>query len=342
MANKEDDIDGIAVEDAEDDTAAKAESIGKDLGVEGSDGKEVIPDYDVQEAPDDRIAKTREGAVATADKKDRRELTNKEKRDAKKRKQREAFRQKDAIIEQQQRQIEELANRQAQTENRLAGVDKGQVKTALNDTIKLFNAATEKHTQAFADGDGAKATIAMREMYDAQKRIDQLQDLDRRLEQRPQQEQQRPQFDAIVVNHATEWAKNNTWFKKDAQGNAANEDSEIAMALSARLVKEGFDPKSEEFWEELSDRAEKRMPHVADAKDDDDEDDEPVAQPRKRTAPPVGGGSNRGDIKGKVSVQVSTAYIDELKKNGLWDDKPTRDRLIHAHLTWKRNNPDAR
>lgn len=340
---KENFEEAVLEADAVDETAAKAAEIGEDLGVE----KETIPDYDVQEEADSRIAKSRDDVAGAARKKDRPELTNKEKRELKKKKQRDAFRQKDALIAEQQTQLDAVQARLAQVEGRLSGVDKGQVKTALADTIKIFNAAEQDHSEAFKDGDGVKATKAMRDMYAAQKRIDQLQALDQQLEQRPQQAQQRPQFDATVVSHATDWAKRNPWFKKDSNGNAADEESEIAMALSARLVKEGFDPKSEEFWDELSERAQKRLPHVAaDGSDEDDDDDfadedKPAVQaPRKRAAPPVGGGANRGDVKGRVAVQVSTAFIDELKKNGLWEDKATRDSMIHEHLKWKKENPE--
>lgn len=345
---KEKDDDAIEDTGAEiialDDTAAKAAEIGKDLGV----AKEEIPDYDVQEEADERIAKTRDPATSATVRKDRKELTNKEKRDARKQRTREKFNEKDAIIAEQAARLDEAMGRLAHVEGRLSGVDKGQVKSALNDTIKIFEAAEQQHADAFKDGDGEKATKAMRDMYTAQKRIDELKGLEQRLEQNPQrtQQQQKPQFDAAVTSHAKDWAKRNSWFKQDANGQATDEDSEIAMALSARLVKEGFDPKSQDFWDELDDRAQKRLPHVVDGKQEEDEDEfeddeKPAVQrPRKRTAPPVNGGANRGDVKGKVAVQVSTDFVNELKKNGLWEDKAIRDSMVHEHLKWKREHPE--
>lgn len=341
MAKEEDDTTETTPETPVDDTSEKAAAIGKDLGV----AKEEIPDYEIQEEADERIAKTREGAPATQQKKDRKELSNKEKRDLRKQRVREKFNEKDTIIAEQQRQIEYLAQRQQQTEGRLAGIDKGQVKSALADSIKIFETAESQHAEAFKDGDGVKATKAMRDMYTAQKRIDELKAIDQRLEtvQQPRQAQ-REGFDPSVTNHAKQWVQRNAWFRQDAGGNALDEDSEIAMALSARLVKEGFDPKSQDFWDELDDRAQKRLPHVADGKgDEEDEDDEQIQKqaPRKRAAPPVGGGANRGDVKGKVAVNVSTAFLDELKRNGLYEDPATRNAMIHEHLKWKREHPEV-
>jgi hypothetical protein len=342
MADVKDDdkTDDKTPDAAVDDTADKAAAIGDAIGA----SKEEIPDYDIKEAADDRIAKTRDDADAGIRQKgDRKELTNKEKRELRKKRMREKFNEKDAIIAEQQAQLNAVNGRLAQVEGRLAGVDKGQVKTALADTIRIFNAAQERYKESFKEGDAEKSLAAVKELDIAQKRIEQLQNLEQQLERPRQQQTQQPAFDAATVNHAKKWAERNTWFQQDAGGNALDEDSEIAMALSARLVKEGYDPKSQDFWDELDERAQKRLPHVAEAiQNDEDDDDEPRAQqPRKRSAPPVTGGANRGDVRGKVSITLPTEFINTLKDNGIWDDTEKRNRVIKRYLDGKRQEGAA-
>lgn len=337
LGEKENEIENDEDRGAVDETADKAAAIGKEMGAD----KDEVPDYDVQEESDERIAKTRDKAESvSADRKERRELSNKEKRDLRKKRVREKFGEKDAIIAEQQRQLDALTQRTAQMEGRLSGVDKNAVEAALADSVKVLNAATQQHTDAFREGDGDKATKAMREMYEAQKRIDQLQNMKQQLDRQPQQMQtrQEPAFAPEVINQAKAWVQRNPWYKQ-----GENEDSDIAMAISGRLVKEGFDAKDSDFWDELDERLAKKLPHLTDDRQEEDDEPEQVEQkPRKRAAPPIGGGANRGDIKGKVAVQVSTEFINTLKREGLWEDKSVRDKQIHAHLKWKRENQEAR
>jgi hypothetical protein len=129
-----------------------------------------------------------------------------------------------------------------------------------------------------------------------------------------------------------------------------NEDAVIANAIADKLTREGFNPKSDEYWDELDYRLSKRGVGNDDREQDDaDYDDEQQSQSQQikqtvertvsRKGPPVNSGSSRGDLgSGKVSVRVDKAFIDALKDNGFWNNEEQRNRMIKAHLEAKKQN----
>lgn len=302
-------------EDEVDDTAEKAKEIGKEIGVVDDKNKEDVPDYVIQEEPDERIAKERES------KPERPQLTNKEKRELRKRRISEKFNEKDAIIAAQQQQLEQLNRRMSEVDGRLSGINQAELQKAYNDTTAAFAQAERDHAAAFSEGDGARATQAMRVMYEAQRRIEQIETINQQIQQ-PTRQPAAPQVDTLVVTKATAWARRNSWY--DASGKDA--DSEVAKAISGALANEGYDPKSDDFWDELDERLEKYIPERI-AAHEEEESEAPV-RARKRTAPPVGGGSNRGDIRGKKAISLPTSYINTLKANGIWDDPKRRNKVL--------------
>lgn len=323
----------------QDDTETKAEAIGKVLGVEDEE-KEDVPDYDVVEddsenKEDDRLAKTRD-KTPKADKADRKQLTSKEKRDLRKKRLAEKFNEKDAAIEELRQEAEALKAWKSQVEGRLSNVDKAKVEEVLSQQIALFDQAEASHAEAFNEGDGIKATKAMRTMYDAQRNIEHLRGLKQQYDKMPPQRQEAsaPAPDPAMVNKRGAWLSKNDWYKPETD----DEDSAIAYSISAVLTKQGYDPKSNDFWEELDDRLAKRGIGSQDEEDDLEEEPERKPAVRKRAAPPVGGGSQRGDVAGKVKINLPTAYVQALKESGKWEDVPTRNRMIKRYLDGIKQN----
>lgn len=316
-------------EDEIDTTAEKAADIGKEVGVADKEKEDDLPDYDVveeKEEGDERIAKEREEKPVRGE---RKQLTNKEKRDLRKKRVTEKFNEKDDIIRQQQQELQALNHWKNEVEGRLTNVDRGKVDEALNQNIAAFTQAEKDHAAAFTEGDGVKATSAMRVMYDAQRNIEKLQGMKQQYEKQPVRPVEKPNApDPVLVNNAKKWASRHSWYKSDG----GDEDSAIAQAISGTLANEGYDPKTDDFWDELDDRLAARG-----IGDDIDGDEPPVVSKRRTSAPPIGGGSKRGDSAGKVKVTLPTAYINACKEAGKWDDKPTRDRMISRYLQGVKN-----
>lgn len=311
--------------DEKDPVAEKAEAIGKEIGIE----KEEVPDYDIQEEGDERIAKEREPEVK-ADKKDRPEVSNREKRQARKKKLNEKFNEKDATIQAQADKISQLEKWKNEVDGRLQGINKAEIDKAWNDSVTAFNAAEKDHAAAFTDGDGAKATAAMRVMYEAQKRIDQITALKSQVDKTPPATTPPiavPQFDNAVMTKKAEWESRNEWFKLGSR----DTNSQMATAISQAIANEGFDPSTDDYWDELDDRMQKFIPEKK-AKDSDEDDyyqEEAIEEkPKRRYNPPVNGSSTRGDIQGKKRITLPTAYVNMLKANGKWDNEKVRNRIL--------------
>ncbi len=312
MANAQE-IEEVEIETTED----KAKAIGKEIGVtddELKDKEDDAPDYDIQEEPDERIAKEKEPRAEKPDRK----ITNKEKRDARKKRISEKFHEKDSIIAAQQEELNQLKQWREEVNNKLSGINKAEVDKAFDANVTAFNQAEKEHAEAFSEGDGTKATKAMRVMYEAQRNIDRLQEIKQQVGNTTQkQTAYRPSNapDPVVVNKAKSWTERNAWYKNDG----TDTDSEIAKAISAVLANEGYDPKSDDFWDELDDRlAEKKIGSV--------EDDAPSLKSlRKRASPPIGSGANRGDVAGRKTITLPTSYINMLKANKIIAE---RERIL--------------
>jgi len=314
-----------STEDKSDDTKKK---------IEISDQEESIPDYDVVEEgndkstqdDDDRLAKDRK---TSSEKNDHKDLTNREKRQLKKKRIAEKFDAKDALIRQQQEQLNAMAARLNDVDGRLSSFDQAQFTQVWNSSVEAYQAAEKKHADAFSAGDGAAATAAMREMYIAQKRIDEMEVMKARQgsQQQPQRQQQSQGHDQRVINKAKEWAERNEWF---VPGNT-DDDSVVADAIAAKLVREGYDPKTDDYYDELDERLQKRG--IGQTQQDDD-DHQPVQRkaPVQRKSPPIGGGNGRGDMgTGKTQITLPTNFINALKESGIWDDPKRRNRAILEH-----------
>lgn len=337
MADKDDDKD---IETPErDSTEDKAVEIGKKIETATGE-KEEIPDFEVTEESADGADDARLSKDKRADhegKREHKELSNREKRQLKKKRIAEKFDAKDNLIRQQQDQLNVMAARLNDVDGRLSNFDQAQFTQVWNSSVEAFQSAERKHQEAFSNGDGAKATEAMREMYQAQRRIDDLEALRGR---QGQQQPQKPQgHDPRVVNKAKEWAARNEWFKP----NAGDDDSAIADAIAMKLMKEGYDPKTDDYYEELDERLAKKG---IGQQDDDEDDDEPAPRkPAQRRGPPVGGssGGGRGDIgSSKQQVTLPTAFINTLKDNGYWDDLPKRNKMIAGYLKGVKERGEAR
>lgn len=308
------------------------EVLAKDEGdTEATKEEADVPDYNVTEEADDegdkRLGKTREERA------DHKQMSNREKRQLRKKRLAQKFDAKDAIIKDQQEQLNRLASKMNEVDGRLSQVDQATLVQSYSESVAAFQAAERKHQEAFKDGDGAKATAAMREMYVAQKRIDDLEAIHARNEA-VKAEPRAPQVkDPVMVAKAVSWAERNPWFKQGG----ADDESAIADTIAAKLVKEGFNPKTDGYWEELDDRLSARG--IGGDDDDDEQQNQSQSQRERqpvtrqvRRSPPVGGGNGRGDLgAGKTAVTLPTPFINALKEAGIWDDPKRRNKAIAEH-----------
>lgn len=143
---------------------------------------------------------------------------------------------------------------------------------------------------------------------------------------------QQPGMDPLVKSYAEAWAKRHQWF--DATSSDA--DSLVVRALDESVDQDGFDPRTPEYWEELSRRVKKRLPDRFkngatqrfsdddDADVDEDEDESPRGGPKFSS-----GGRERPLRKGEV--YISAARKQAMKDAGLWEDPVARQRMLKRY-----------
>lgn len=318
-------------QEEQDDVTEKAIEIGKAVGaIDAQEQQEEIPDYEIiEDDGDERLAKER---TPSPDKL-RKPTTTKEKREQRKKKLiQKVTEAKDNEIASIRAELNAVLNRQSQVDKQLTDADKHKVEQALVHTQAIFNQAKKDYTAAFTEGDGEKSANALVAMSEADKRYQQLHGLKLQYDRAPAQTNNAVDPRIMARKEAFE-SKHSDWYNPAG----GDEDSEIAKAISAALVKKGLRPESDDFWDELENRLADRGVIDAeedneDGEDDYEEDNKPAAQPKKRTSPPVGGGSNRGDAGGKKAVKLPTYFLNTLKENGFYNNPEVRNKHINEFL----------
>jgi hypothetical protein len=143
-------------------------------------------------------------------------LSNREKRQIRKKRLTDKFTEKDSKIFEQQRilqaqaeQIAVLSSRLTEVDGKINKIDLEALKQAYQETQRYLAHAENEYGAAFQAGDGAKATLAMKKMYDAQKRKDEIELIYKGSQAKQVSVQQPPVQDHIVAQKAQAWAAQN-------------------------------------------------------------------------------------------------------------------------------------
>jgi hypothetical protein len=117
-------------------------------------------------------------------------------------------------------------------------------------------------SRAFDEGDKDTLVKSQTDLSKAQAELQMLEYavmMNPRQTQAPARVQQPEQHNPAPAPHkfdagAVEWAEKNAWFGKDKIGTS------IALAMDHSLKEEGYDPKDDDFYEELDKRLSKELP----------------------------------------------------------------------------------
>lgn len=137
------------------------------------------------------------------------------------------------------------------------------------------------------------------------------------------QQAQQPQIPASAVNYASQWQEANPWY--DVRG--GDEESAIVNAIDAVLVREGYDPASRDYWEELTERVQSRIGGV---------DEASSAKPRRR-APPIGSSREHAPASTRKEVYVSPERKQAMIDAGSWHDPQKRAKMLKAYQAYDRS-----
>ena len=282
---------------------------------------EAVEADDAEEDEDeDRLAMSEDDSdeEITSKHKDNREKRSKRRelqKRAKERAQRELefLRQQNAVMEQRLRAIEgNTLNQQVQ------GLD-AQLQQALYEAQQ----AEQIMARAVEAGNGDDMAQALRIRDEARARAAYL-DQQRQQTARVAQQAAKPQVDPRVTDYAKQWLEANPWYNPQGR----DEDSAITKAIDNALAAEGWDPRSEDYWQELTRRVSARIG-----------DDTPARQASpRRKAPPTGSTREHAPATSRNEVYVTPERKQAMIDAGVWDDPVARTRMLKAYQAYDKNS----
>lgn len=274
-----------------------------------------------------------EDARLAEDNEDREEVRRKRREEKAER----AARRKQAI-ERDKRELNFLRQRNEELEKRMFAVEKTTVENSLsnldvrlNEKIAEVRAAERIMGQAIEAGNGEDAAKALRIRDEAMKQVQQLQVIKHKQVQVAQQIQQAPNApDPEVTSFAQQWIDRNKWYDP----NAKTEESKIVLAIDQSLVEQGYNPKTEEYWQELDNRIAKHLPHIKGGGSNDDGGN--TRQGRK--GPMLGSTRDQSPPSSRQQVYISPERKQAMIDAGVWEDPVLRQRYLKQYAKWDREN----
>jgi hypothetical protein len=253
-----------------------------------------------------------------------------EERRLKKQIHREKARESNHLIVALQKRNAEMAERLAIIEKKTSGAELARVDKAIEDAGVQVEYAKMQMQEAVSTGDGVALTRAQEQWFDSKRRMESLQNVKQQATRQMSQPKQNIQApDPMVQKHAAEWMDRNPWYDP----NGRNEDSQIAQIIDKKLTEEGFDPSSEDYWDELDDRLKKRMPETINRAYNDSH----VRNQRPRSVVTSSGRENTATTKSN-EFRLSPDRVAAMKEAGLWENLELRKKAISNYVNWDRTN----
>lgn len=231
-------------------------------------------------------------------------------------------------------ELDFLRKRNDDLERRLNGLETRAHQSTLSDydrQIQVYRQEVETAERIIAKaveaGNGEDVAKAMRYRDEAVAKANELAYYKQQQAQVPQQ-QQAPKLDERIEYYAKEFMEANDWY--NPQG--SDEDSAIVMAIDTRLMQEGYDPRSPEYWDELQDRVERRLPEKFQRQNK-------TQTPRKPTGgPAVGSGREYAPTSTRKEIYISPERKAALIEAGVWDDPVLRQKYIKQYAQYDQQN----
>ena len=304
----------------------EVESLIEDDEEELKDSEYVVVEDPIKDEDDDEEEsnlKSSEEESEASSEEDREAIRERRRLEKKERKER-----RDKAIGRDKVELNFLRSRNDELERRIGAVETHAQRTNLSQLDQQIQQAVEEVStaeriiaKAVEAGNGDDVAKAMRYRDQA---ISKAQQLNQYKQQQSNQAQapRQPQVDSEVVHYAKEFMEENSWY--DPQGK--DEDSAIVLAIDNKLAQEGYDPRSEEYWDELHDRVKRRLP-------------EKFKAARKPTGgPAIGSGREHAPVSTRKEIYISPDRKAALIEAGAWDDPVLRQRYIKRYAEYDRAN----
>jgi hypothetical protein len=224
-----------------------------------------------------------------------------------------------------QRQNQELMERLSVVERKTHGADLARYEKAMEDEEYRLRYAQKKMQEATDNSDGEAFTKAQELWYDSRRKLEAMHSYKEQAAKSSSQDS--APANPKLVRLANGWMERNSWYNPDA----GDEDTQIAKVIDNRLVAEGWDPATQDYWDELDNRLQKRLPHRYTRNTD---------ETSRRSPRSVVTGSSRessGSASGNTFV-LAPEQVRAMKDAGFWDDAQKRNKMIKRYAQEARNN----
>jgi hypothetical protein len=201
--------------------------------------------------------------------------------------------------------------------------------SAIQQAAQEAEMAEQVIAKAVENGNGEDVTQAMRYRDEAIAKVNQLQ-INKQRATAQSRQAAAPPVDNRTMHYAQQFIKENPWY--DAQGR--DEDSAIVMAIDKSLAKDGYNPQTEEYWDELKVRASRRLPERFDG----DHSSSSNSSRKPRGGPVMGSGREHAPTSTRKEVYISPERKAALQEAGVWDDHVLRDRYVKSYAQYDKEN----
>jgi hypothetical protein len=285
-----------------------------------------LPDSMLAEEPEQEAAPKAEAAPAEDDDADHPDDTDavREARRARRKAKKEYIKrvqnEKDERLAAQDREIQEMREQMAAFKREIEAKRLAELKKAMEDEEARIKYAKIRLKEATDKADGTALVGAQEAMMAAKDRYDQLAAM------KAQQEQQAQVYQAaespMVQKYAKRWMEKNSWY--DPEG--GDPKSRMAKQIDAQLAREGFNPATQTYWQELSARVETELQD----EESDAYTDSTYETPRKRGPKSVVTGSERetGGGGSRNTFTLSVEQVRAMKEAGFWDDPKMKAKMV--------------
>ena len=292
----------LAPEDDEDDDSDNER---KAQGGRADDAEDSDDDHQDQDGDDDLVTARRRRRKA------KRELAKRAKEE------------KDQYLLTLQRQNQELMERLASVEKKQSSADIARMNKAIEDEQLRLDYARAKMQEATSNSDGETFAKAQELWYESRQKLEAMKNTARTATK--QSVKNEVAVNPKLIQNANRWMAENDWYDP----NGRDLDSKIAKVVDESLISEGWDPASDDYWEEFDRRLSKRLPH----RYTDDEFEARGTRSLKRRS--VVTGSGRENVPssgaGRGSIVLDPEQVRAMKEAGFWDDPQKRNRMIKRY-----------
>lgn len=279
---------------------------------------------------DDGFSASEGGNGEDDDEREQIRAARREERRLKKQIHREKAKESNSLINALKRQNAELAERLVAVEKKTSGAELARVDKAIEDAAVQVEYAKMKMKEAVSISDGEGLAKAQELWYESKRKVESLENLKQNATKHMSQPKQNIQVpDPMVQRLAADWMEDNPWYDP----NGRNEESQIAQMVDKRLTEEGFDPTSEDYWEELDTRMQKYLPQ----KNNSGYNTSSVQQKRPRSVMTSSGRETTATTKSN-EFRLSPDRVNAMKEAGLWDNPTARQTAIRKYAEWDRQN----